>query len=260
MDDIFSSFFSGGASGRRSKKPRGRDISVDLELTFSEAVFGVDKKVLITKVSFCDDCGGSGATKGTKKDKCDKCAGKGFITETRSSFFGSFSSQRECDKCHGTGEIPKEPCKTCGGRGVLRKTEEIPVSIPAGIDDGAILQMTGLGEAVFQGRPGDLYIKIHVKDHSVFKREGHNITMELNIKLSDALLGAEYEISTLDGKIKLKIPAGISFGEILRVAGRGVPASGSKRGDLMVKISIQTPGRLSKKAVELIEKLREEGI
>jgi molecular chaperone DnaJ len=165
-----------------------------------------------------------------------------------------------CDDCGGKGEVPEETCGTCKGKGVHQKQEEIAVKIPAGIDDGEMVRLTGMGEAVSHGTSGDLYIKINVERHPVFKRDGHNLVMDLNIRLSDALLGMEYNLQTLDGNLTVKIPEGISPNEILRVKEKGVPTGKGKRGDLMIRLHIKLPTKLSKKSRELVEKLKEEGI
>lgn len=254
--DIFSDFFGGGRPGVR----RGRDISIDLEVSFAEAVFGVERKVLLTKTSTCDTCSGSGGKPGSGTKQCETCNGKGQIHETRKSFFGSVSTTRVCEVCAGSGKIPKEKCTTCSGRGVIRREEEIVIAVPAGIDDGEMIRLTGLGEAIQGGATGDLYVKIHVKKHPTFRKEGSNLIMDLSIKLSDAVLGAEYKIQTLDGDISVKVPEAVAFGEILRVRGKGVPFEKGKRGDLLIRISITLPGKLSKRAREQFEHLKKEGI
>ncbi len=191
---------------------------------------------------------------------CSICNGKGKIHETKRSFLGSFSSVRTCEICHGGGKVPKEKCATCHGVGILEKQEEIVVEVPPGISDGEMIRMSGGGEAVQGGVPGDLYIKIHVKRHPVFRKEGTNLVMDLNVKLSDALLGAEHVIQTLDGDIRVKIPESISFGEILRVRGKGIPVGKGKRGDLLIRIHIQLPAKLTKDAKALIQELRDKGV
>ena len=260
LNDIFSEFFAGGMGGATTRVKRGRDISTELHIPFSEAVFGTERKILINKVSQCDTCEGSGAKPGTEMKTCPACNGQGKIHETKRSFLGTFSNIRPCDICAGSGKVPTEKCKTCKGVGVVKKQEEIKIVIPAGINNGEMIRLSGMGEAVANGVPGDLYVKINVPPHPVFKREDANLVMDMNIKLSDALLGAEYNIDTLDGKIKLKVPVGVSHGEILRVRDKGVPISKTKRGDLLIKIHIKFPNKLSKKSKELIEKLKEEGI
>ncbi len=255
--DIFSEFFGGQGQQRA---PRGRDISIDLELSFSDAIFGTERKVLLSKTSVCDTCKGNGGKPGTEMITCATCNGKGKIRETRRSFLGSFSTTRACDTCHSTGKVPKEKCATCKGHGVLHKQEEISILVPAGIDDGEMIRMAGFGEAVAGGGAGDLYVKLHVKRHPTFKKEGTNLTTDLNVKLTDALLGADYKLQTLDGEISLKIPAGVTFGEILRVKGKGVPIEKNRRGDLLIRLHIQLPSKLSREAQKTIEDLRKEGI
>lgn len=257
LGDLFNDLFSGASQGGRR---RGRDISVDIQITFAESIFGAQRTVLISKVGSCDTCGGSGAQAGSSEVECKTCGGKGRIHETKRSFLGSFSSVRECATCNGSGKVPTHPCETCSGHGVLKKTEEVSVSIPQGIQDGEMIRLSGRGEAVSQGLSGDLYIKVHVERHPQFRREGNHMLMDLDVKLSDALLGAEYRIHTLDGEVTIGIPAGVSYGEMLRIRNKGVPYAPGKRGDLLVRIITRTPQKLSKKAKELVEKLREEGI
>lgn len=258
LGDIFGDFFGGGGRGQR----RGRDISIDVEVDFKDSVFGTKRKVLLTKTSFCTECEGSGAKPGTEKTTCLTCGGDGRVNETRNSIFGTFSTVRTCSACHGEGKIPKEPCAKCHGEGVVNQQEEITVQIPAGIEDGQMIRLSGMGEAVARGTPGDLYVKVHVASHSVFKKQGENILMNLNVKLTDALLGAEYRIDTLDGPLKLKIPENTNFGDTLRVRGKGVVlnTTGSKRGDLLIKIQIDLPKKLSRKAKKILEELQGEGI
>lgn len=254
--DIFGEFFGGG----RQRARRGRDISIDIELTFEEAVFGVERKILLTKTAVCEICQGSGGSPGTQFDTCKTCNGKGKIKEVRGTFFGSFTSERVCPNCTGSGKIPKERCRNCKGTGSVRKESEINVKIPPGIENGEMIRISGGGEEIVRGTAGDLYIKVHVKRHPIFKKEGYNLVMDLKIKLSDALLGNEYNLRTLDGDIVLKIPENISFGEILRVKGKGIPDDRGKRGDLLVRIMIELPKKLSKEAKKILEQLRKEGI
>ena len=260
LNDIFSDFFTGGMGGNRRETRRGRDISTEIQISFSDSIFGIDRKILITKTSNCSTCHGSGAKVGSSMATCKKCNGQGKIHETKRSFLGTISSTKVCEECLGAGEVPKELCEKCKGKGVLRKEEEISIAIPAGIRDGEMIRMTGHGEAITKGTPGDLYIKINVTPHAVFKRDGHNLVMSLNLKLSDALLGTEYPIQTLDGEIKVTIPEGVAVNEVLRVRGRGVPISKGKRGDLLIKLNIKLPNKLSRKERELVEQLQKEGI
>lgn len=255
ISDIFENFGFGG--GRRPE--RGRDVSIDINLTFNESIFGVTRKVLLTKNNTCTFCEGSGAKAGTEKVSCTTCGGNGKIRETRQSVMGSFSTVRECSDCRGTGKIPKEKCEHCSGAGVARTQEEISIKVPAGIQNGEVIRMTGRGEAISSGQPGDLYIKVHVEAHKTIRREGATLYSNLPIKLTDALLGSNYRIETLDGTFEIKIPAGIAHGELIRIKERGVPGERG-RGDFMVKVSIEMPKKLSRKAQKLVEELKEEGI
>jgi len=260
LNDIFSDFFGGGMGGVRKEQKRGRDISTEIQISFSDSIFGINRKVLITKTSNCLTCHGSGAKTGSKMETCKHCNGQGQIRESKRTIFGNISNTKICETCAGIGEIPKEICETCRGKGVLRREEEVSIIIPAGIRNGEMIRMTGYGEAVSKGTTGDLYVKINVTPHAVFKRDGSDLVMNLNLKLSEALLGTEYTIQTLDGEIKVTIPEGVSINEILRVRGKGVPVSKNKRGDLLIKLNIKLPGKLSRKSREIIEELKKEGI
>ena len=259
LGDIFGDFFGGRSSGRRATK-KGKDISIDLELTFSESVFGVEKIIRLTKNSKCKVCGGSGAEAGSGMQTCSNCGGQGAIRETKRSFFGPIVSERVCDVCDGSGKIPKTKCSNCHGSGIARKEESFTVNIPADIDDGETVRLSGAGEAIKGGNTGDLYIKIRVRKDSLFKKDGKNLLTELNIKLTDAVLGAKYNLKTLDGDIELKIPEGAEFGQILRIRGKGIPINHDKRGDLLVKLNIKIPSRLSRQAKKDFENLKNDGV
>lgn len=258
MGDLFSDFFSGGASPTRTR--RGRDISIDLELSFRDSIFGVKRTVLLAKTSLCDSCQGSGAVMGSEMATCAHCNGAGKVHETTNSFFGTVTMVAPCRHCKGTGKVPKEKCPTCRGEGVYKKQDEIEITVPAGIEGGEMIRLAGMGEAISGGAPGDLYVKVHVSPDPRFKKDGPNIVTELSVKLSDALLGATYKIETLEGGESLDIPAGIKHGETLQIKGKGVPNNRGKRGDLYVRIKINLPSKLSRSAKGLVEKLREEGI
>jgi molecular chaperone DnaJ len=257
IGDIFSDFFGGG---ERRKQKRGRDVSVDIEISFAESIFGTERKIIIKKTSFCEKCSGSGGEAGTPLVDCRACNGRGKIRETKRVFVGSFSTVRTCEVCGGTGKIPEKKCSVCRGAGVMKKEKEVLVKIPPGIENGEMIRFQGEGEAVSQGIAGDLYVKVYVSKHSTFRKEGSNLVMDLKIKLSSALLGDEYTLETLDGPVTIKIPQGVSTGEVLRVRGKGVPISFGKRGDLLIKIEVLMPHKLSKEAREAVERLRKEGI
>lgn len=262
LNDIFGGFSDiFGGSGRG--KPRGRDISIDIELSFREAVFGLTRKVLITKDSACSRCTGSGAEPGSATKKCPTCNGKGQVVESRRSPFGTFSVSSTCPACKGKREVPEKPCTRCRGSGVERREEEITIVIPPGIENGQAIRMAGMGEAVSGGGNGDLYVKIHVLPDKKFRKEGFNIVMDLPVKISDALTGASYQVETLDGTATIEVPPLRSTDEILRMKGRGVPESGAgrgRRGDLLIRIKLEFPHKLSREAKELLERLKKEGI
>ncbi len=255
--DIFGGAFGGN---QRRQTKRGRDISIDIELTFEESIFGVERTVLLNKVSKCDNCGGNGAEKGSDLSTCSTCNGKGQIREMKRTFFGQFETTATCETCHGSGKVPKTKCGVCHGHGVVKKESEIKVKIPSGIEAGEMMRLSGGGEAISGGQTGDLYIKIHVKKHPLFRKEGNNLVMDYKVKLSDALLGGEVNLQTLDGDIKVKIPEGVAHGEILRIKGKGVPTDRGSRGDILIRVSVAMPKKLSKEAKKAIETLKEEGL
>jgi len=256
---LFGDLFNGGGGGG-SRIKRGRDISMDIEVTFRESVEGTKRKVLVTKVSKCDTCHGDGAKPGTEMKTCTTCNGQGRVHETRNSPLGSFSSVRACTVCDGTGKVPKEKCVTCSGHGVLKREQEITIPVPAGIDGGEMLRMPGMGEAVKGGTSGDLYIKVHVLPHPVFKKDGLNLVMHMPMKLTDALLGTDTTITTIDDKkLEVKIPPMTAPEETLRLRGKGV-MMGSQKGDILIRLTITMPKKLSTKTRKLIEDLKSDGM
>ncbi len=256
--DIFGDIFGGG--GRRQQQKRGRDISIDIELEFRDSIFGTTRKVLVSKATTCSGCKGTGAEKGTETITCTKCGGKGHIKEARNTFFGQVMTDTVCSECKGEGWIPKTKCKECRGAGIRHDQEEIHIEVPAGIENGEMIRFPGKGEAVSGGVTGDLYVKVRVRKHNVFKKEGSNLYADISIRLTDALLGAEYNLETLDGNLIVKIPEGIQSGEILRVKGRGVPYAKGARGDIYLTIKVDIPKKLSKTSRKLIEELKKEGL
>jgi molecular chaperone DnaJ len=256
--DIFGDIFS--RTGGQSRTPRGRDISIDLEISFKDSVFGTTREVLLGKISTCELCEGNGAKPGTELETCKTCNGSGRVHEVRNSILGQFSSVRTCNVCEGTGKIPKEKCPECKGRGVKRKEEEIKITIPAGIDNGEMIRLPRQGEAVKTGIPGDLYVKVHVKAHPVFMRDGSNLTMRLPVKLTDALTGTSVTVQTLDDKtLEVKVPPMKKPSEDLRLRGKGIRYGGGT-GDLIIHLEVALPTKLSKKAQEAINALKNEGL
>lgn len=259
LGDIFGDFFGGGR-GQQQKSRKGRDIQTEITLSFEEAILGVEKKIKLNKQSTCNICNGTGAKVGTKMNTCNTCGGQGQVREIRRSILGNFETRKICETCFGSGKIPSEKCSQCKGSGVRRIDEEINLNIPTGVSNGETLRVRGRGEAMQGGETGDLYVKLNVKTHPIYVRDGQNLVMDLNIKLTDALLGMTYEFKTLDGKnMEVKIPEGINNGEMLRVKGKGVPTTHG-RGDIIIRIHIKMPTKLSRKVKESIEKLKEEGI
>ncbi len=261
LGELFNEFFQKAGGGGGFRQRRGRDISVDIQVSFAEAVFGTERKILINKVGVCPSCRGAGGEPGSSTKTCPTCNGRGRLNETRRSLVGIFTTTRECGDCVGRGTIPEARCRKCAGHGVVRGPEEITITVPAGISSGEMIRISGRGEAVTNGLAGDLYVKIHIEKHPIFKREGEDLLMTLDVRLSDALLGAEYAIRTLDGgEVKLKIPPGISTGEILRLRGHGATGQGGRRGDLLVEMRVKNPSKLSRRAKKLVEELKEEGV
>jgi molecular chaperone DnaJ len=259
--DIFEGVFGGRQGGGRHIR-RGNDIAIDVELSFEESVFGAERRINLNKMNPCKKCEGSGSEAGTSRKKCDKCRGSGTIKELQRTFLGTFQQLRECDACHGAGEIPEKPCRDCHGTGVAKSADEVVIRVPAGIASGETMRVTGGGEAASHGVPGDLYVRVRVRPHKVFRRDDKNILMDLDVSFSEVALGGEREIETLDGKIKVKIPAGIDSHEILRLRGKGIPHghAGSSRGDLLINILVKTPKKISRHARELLESLQKEGM
>lgn len=259
IGDIFGDIFGARGGGGRGQQ-RGRDISIDIEVPFKDAIFGTKRTVLISKVAPCEACSGSGAKPGTELNTCPTCNGSGRIHETRRSILGQFTSQRVCDTCEGSGKVPKEKCSECKGHGVRRREVELNIAIPAGIDDGEMIRLSGQGEALKAGTAGDLYVKVHVKPHPVYHREGMNLVMTLPVKLTDALLGTTVPIETLEGKtLEVKVPAMKRAEELLRVRGKGVP-EGSARGDLIIRLEAALPQKLNHRARQAVEDLKNEGL
>lgn len=263
LGDIFGDIFGGqGGFGGGSRPKRGRDISLEIDVPFAEAIFGTERNVLLSKVNTCKTCTGTGAKPGTKMKTCSTCNGQGKVHDIKKTFMGNFQSVRTCDVCRGTGKVPEEKCPDCKGHGVVNSREEVNIAIPAGISNGEMIRMSQMGEAVAGGTTGDLYVKINVQPHKVWKREGNDLVITHEIKLTDALLGVKHAIDGLDGTIDIDVPQGAQAGEVLRVRGRGVPHvhEKNKRGDVLVKLHISMPKKLSKKALTYIQGLQDEGL
>lgn len=255
MGDIFGDLFGGGRGCVR----RGRDIAVDVEIDFKDSIFGTKRTMLLTKTNTCKTCSGKGAQPGTTTESCTTCNGRGNIRETRQSFLGNITTARECPTCEGAGTVPKVACSTCKGSGVQKNQEEVVVEIPAGIEHGEMIRQPHRGEAIKGGEAGDLYIKIHVRPHKTITRSGMHLRTNLTITLTEALLGTEKSIDTLDGAASLTVPAGTQHKDTLVLSGKGVP-HGRSRGDLLVTVDVAMPRKLSRKAKQLVQELQKEGV
>ena len=260
MGDIFSSFFGGGFGGGQTRDPSapqcGGDLRLDLTVTFEEAAKGVEKEVSITRMEACSKCKGSGAKPGTGRETCSTCGGSGRIRINQTTPFGQFQTVKTCSACGGAGSIIKEPCPECSGSGRVKKHHKLKINVPAGVDNGSRLRMQGEGEGGTNGGgSGDLFVYITVKPHKLFKREGDNVYLEQQISFAEAALGADIEVPTLDGPVKLTIPEGTQTGTTFRLRGRGFPKlRGYGRGDQHVKVKLFTPQRLTEEQKELLRK------
>lgn len=254
LGDIFGSFFGGQQQARSN---RGRDVETELTLTFEEAVFGKEEKINITLEDTCEHCKGTTAEPGHSMKTCPTCKGAGQVTKIMNTIFGQIQQAAVCNECKGKGKIPEKVCTVCHGKGTQRKKQNIKLKIPAGIDDGATIRLREHGEAIADGPKGDLYVNIRVKPHKKFTREGDLILSEEHISFSDAALGAQVDVETVDGEMTMKVPAGTQSGTDFKLSGHGVPhLRGGKRGAHIVTIVVDTPKKLSKDQKELFEKLR----
>lgn len=263
--DIFDMFFGGGGFGggggsRRQGPTRGSDMRYDLAITFEEAAFGTSKEIEVTRSENCDECGGSGAAKGTQPETCSQCNGTGEVSYTQNTAFGRFVNVRACDRCGGEGTIISKPCSKCNGRKKVRKIKKISLNIPAGIDNGQAITLRGQGEAGERGGPsGDLYVYITVKPHSLFVRKGYDLHCDVPITFVQAALGDDIEVPTLEGRVKYKIPEGTQTGTVFRLRNQGVQRLRSTtRGDLYVKVNIDVPKKLKEKQKQLLRQFEEE--
>lgn len=260
--DIFGDLFGFGGFGRTSRRSRnmprrGADLSYRVDLSFEEAVFGVEKEIEITRDEVCQTCNGSGAEPGTSPVRCSNCNGTGEVRQVRQTILGSMVQVGTCSVCNGVGETISTPCHTCQGRGLERLTRKKVVSIPGGVDNGTQIRLAGEGQPGLNGGPnGNLYISIFVKSHKFFRRREQDIILDLDVNIAQAVLGTEVDIPTVDGPAKLRIPAGTQPGKVLRMRGKGVPHLRSNgRGDQLVVVNVEVPTRLTSEQRELFEQL-----
>ncbi len=263
LGDLFGSFFGGGFGGGRRADPnaprRGNDTSASVVLSFEEAAKGCAKKIKVTRIENCTECNGSGAEKGTKPTTCSTCRGTGRINVVQRTPFGQMQTQRACDSCRGTGKIIEKPCKTCNGKGRIRHTTEREINIPAGVDDGQYIRVGGAGDMGINGGPaGDLNVNISVRPHPIFERDGFDVFCEIPVTFTQAALGADIIVPTLDGKVKFTIHEGTQPGDEFKLKGKGIQRLRySGRGDQYVKIVVEVPKNLGKDQKELLKKFEE---
>lgn len=254
--DIFNSFF-GGSQSSRSRKQRGNDVQTKLELTFEQAVFGTEVDLNLNLNDKCEHCKGTTVEPGYEMKTCPTCDGAGQTVRVMRTVLGNIQQAAVCDRCKGSGKIPEKVCSVCNGAGVKRKSSDIKLKVPAGVDDGATIRLSGYGEAIANGAKGDLYVAIRVKPHKKFTREGDLILSEEFVDMVDAALGTEINVATVDGDIKMKIPAGTQSGTDFKLSGHGVPHLKSKnRGAHIVTINVVTPTKLTKKQQELLNEFK----
>jgi len=251
--DVFGDIFGGGRGGRGGPS-RGADLRYNLQLSLEEAVRGTSVEIKVPTLVACDTCDGSGAKKGTSPKTCTTCGGMGQVRMQQ----GFFSVQQPCPSCQGKGTLITDPCGSCGGQGRMEETKKLSVKVPAGVDTGDRIRLSGEGEAGAAGGPaGDLYVEVHVKPHEIFQRDGRDLYCEVPVSFIDAALGGELEVPTLDGRVKLKVPPETQTGKLFRLRGKGVtPVRGGPRGDLMCRVVVETPVNLTNKQKDLLREFQ----
>lgn len=254
FSDVFGDIFGGGRGGGRSQVQRGSDLRYTLELALEQAVQGDTIEIKVPVLASCDDCGGSGAQPGSAPKTCDDCGGAGQVRVSQ----GFFSLQQTCPRCRGAGQIISNPCKSCRGHGRVERQKTLSVKVPGGVDNGDRIRLAGEGEAGPNGGPsGDLYVQIAVKEHPLFERDGKHLYCEVPIAFTTAVLGGDIEVPTLDGRVKLKIPAETQTGKLFRVRGKGVaPVRGGATGDLLCRVEVETPVKLSDKQKKILKEFQ----
>jgi molecular chaperone DnaJ len=256
FSDIFGDIFGGGTGRSRTQGRRGDDLLYNLEVSFEEAAFGVDKKIEVPFARRCAACNGSGARPGTEPKACPACRGAGQVRYQQ----GFFSVSKTCGQCNGEGKVVDDPCPECRGKGSVKDTKTLSVKVPAGVETGSRLKLTGEGGQGKGGPNGDLYVAINVREHPLFQREDNNVICEFPISFIQAALGCEVEVPTLDGKVAMKIPEGTQSGKVYRLRGKGIPSlQGYGRGDQLVVIRVETPTNLNKRQKELLEEFAKIG-
>lgn len=255
LGDIFSSFFGGGGQQRSAQRQaRGRDVETQVDITFEQAIFGTEVTLDLNLDDNCEHCKGTTVEPGHELKTCDQCKGSGQVVHVTQTIFGNIQQATVCPKCRGRGKVPEKVCSVCNGKGTQAKRRDVTLKIPAGVDDGATIRLREHGEAIANGQKGDLYVNLRVKSHKKFTREGDLILSEEHLSMVDAALGTEIEVDTVDGKVKMKVPAGTQSGSDFKLSGHGVPHMRSdNRGAHIVTVTVDTPTNLSKKQKELLE-------
>lgn len=257
LGDIFGSFF-GGQTGRAGQKARGQDVETNVEINFEQAVFGTEINLRLTMQDACSHCKGTTVEPGYNLKTCDTCNGKGQVTNVMRTVFGNIQQAAPCPKCRGTGQIPEKICTVCGGKGTERRNQNISLKVPAGIDDGSTIRLREHGEAIANGPKGDLYVNIRVKPHKKFTREGDLILSTEHVDMISAALGTEIDVDTVDGPVRMKVPAGTQSGTDFKLSSHGVPHLNKKsRGAHIVTIAVDTPTKLTRQQRDLLESIRD---
>ncbi len=266
LGDIFNSFFGGGGGQQGRRQPsRGRDVETQVDISFEQAIFGTEVELNLNLDDTCDHCKGTTVEPGYKLETCDQCGGSGQVVSVTKTIFGNIQQASICPKCSGRGKIPEKVCTVCRGKGTQAKKQLVKMKIPAGIDDGATVRLREHGEAIANGSKGDLYVNIRVKPHKLFTREGELILSSEHLDMVQAALGTEIEVETVDGAVRMKVPAGTQSGSDFKLSGHGVPrlrggrpAGDQSRGAHIVTIIVDTPTKLTTRQQELLETFRQE--
>jgi molecular chaperone DnaJ len=255
--DIFEAFFGGSGTATRQAPQRGNDLRYKIDISFVEAALGCEKEIEITRLEVCSNCHGTGANPGSQPSRCPGCGGTGQIRRVQRSLFGQFINTAVCSQCHGEGRIITDPCRECKGTGLQKQKRRIMVAVPAGVDDGNGIRLSGEGDAGSRGgSPGNLYVVLSVARHEFFTRDGDDILYELPVNFAQAALGDELEVPTLNGKTRIKIPSGSQTGRVFRLKDKGIPhLHGSGRGDELVRLRVVTPESLTREQRQLFEEL-----
>lgn len=258
LGDIFGSFFGGQTAGGRQRQARGNDVEARVEISFEEAVFGTEVDLRLTLEDTCSHCKGTTAEPGYGLKTCDTCKGSGQVVTATRTIFGNIQQAAVCPTCRGTGKVPEKVCTVCHGRGTEKRAQKVQLKVPAGIDDGATIRLREHGEAVANGPKGDLYVHVRVKAHKRFTREGDLILSEEHVSMVDAALGTEIDVDTVDGLVRMKVPAGTQSGTDFKLSGHGVPhMRGSTRGAHIVTIIVDTPTKLTKDQRSLLQQFEQ---